>query len=82
MAIASDSVAEMAALQTKLPQVTLLTDLDQKAAIAWGVHYPGADDPTPSTFVVRDGLIRYQRIEQRGGDWPTYPELAAALGTP
>jgi peroxiredoxin len=80
IAIAADSVADMAALQPKLPRITLLTDPGAGAATAWGVHAPGADHPSPGTFVVgRDGVVQWRRLEDRRGDWPTYPELAAAL---
>jgi peroxiredoxin len=79
VAIAADSVSDMAALQAKLPRITLLTD-PGAAAAAWGVHVPGADNPSPGTFVVgRDGVVQWRRLEDKRGDWPTYAELAAAL---
>lgn len=80
VAIAADSVEDMAALQTKLPRLTLLTDLELRGAAAWGSHFPGSESPTPSTFIVGgDGVVRYRRFYAKGGDWPTYRELAAAL---
>lgn len=80
VAIAADSVSDMAALQAKLPRITLLTDPGVAAATAWGVHVPGAEIPSPGTFVVgRDGRVQWRRLGDERGDWPTYPELAAAL---
>ena len=69
----------MAGLQTKVPGLVLLTDPTLATATAWGVHLTGADEPSPGTFVVRGGVIRYQRLEERSGDWPTYAELSSAL---
>lgn len=80
VAIAADSVTDMAALQPKLPKITLLTDPGVAAATAWGLHVPDADSPSPGTFVVdRDGVVQWRRLGDRRGDWPTYPEVAAAL---
>ena len=70
----------MAALQPKVPGVTLLTDPGVAASTAWGVHVAGAENPSPGTFVVgRDGVVKWRRLEDSRGDWPTYDELAAAL---
>lgn len=70
----------MASLQVKLAKITLLTDRDLSAATAWGLRVPGAESPSPGTFVVgRDGLVQWRRLEDKGVDWPTYPELTAAL---
>jgi peroxiredoxin len=70
----------MAALQRKAPGVTLLTDPGVAASTAWGVHVPGAESPSPGTFVVgRDGVVQWRRLEDKSGDWPTYAELSAAL---
>jgi hypothetical protein len=70
----------MAALQPKLPRLTLLTDPGVAASTAWGVHIPGAENPSPGTFVVgRDGVVQWRRLEDKRGDWPTYAELAGAL---
>lgn len=70
----------MASLQAKLTQITLLTDLDLSAAAAWGLRVPGAESPSPGTFVIsRDGLVQWRRLADKGVDWPTYPELASAL---
>lgn len=70
----------MAALQTKLAKITLLTDLDLSTAAAWGLRQPGAEHPSPGTFVIgRDGAVQWRRLEDKRGDWPTYPELATAL---
>jgi alkyl hydroperoxide reductase subunit AhpC len=80
VAIAADSVGDMAALQATLAKLMLLTDLDLSVTTAWGLHVPGAETPSPGTFVVgRDGLVQWRRLEDKRGDWPTYPELAAAL---
>lgn len=80
IAIAADSVADTAVLQAKLPRLLLLTDPGAAAAAAWGVRVPDADNPSPGTFVVgRDGIVRWRRLEDARGDWPTYAELAAAL---
>jgi hypothetical protein len=70
----------MAALQAKVPGITLLADPAVAAATAWGVHVPGGESPSPGTFVVgRDGVVQWRRLEDARGDWPTYAELAAAL---
>ena len=80
IAIAADRVPDMAALQPKLPGITLLTDLELAAATAWGVHTPGAEIPDPATFVVsREGVVQWRRLGDARTDWPTYAELAAAL---
>ena len=80
VAIAADSVADTAALQAKLPRLLLLTDPTVAAATAWGVRVPDADNPSPGTFVVgRDLVVRWRRLEDARGDWPTYAELAAGL---
>lgn len=70
----------MAALQPKLPRLTLLTDPGVAASAAWGVHVAGAESPSPGTFVVgHNGAVQWRRLEDARGDWPTYAELAAAL---
>lgn len=80
VAIAADSVADMAELQATLAKLTLLSDRDLSVTTAWGLHVPGAEAPSPGTFVVsRDGLVRWRRLGDQRVDWPTYPELAAAL---
>jgi hypothetical protein len=80
VAIAADSVADTAALQAKVVGVLLLSDPGLAASAAWGVRVPDADSPSPGTFVVgRDGLVRWRRLEDPRGDWPTYAELNAAL---
>jgi hypothetical protein len=72
-------VADTAELQGKLSGVLLLTDPGLAASAAWGVRAADAESPSPGTFVVRDGVVRWRRLEQPSGDWPTYAELAAAL---
>ena len=63
-----------------MPKVTLLIDPELAASTAWGVRVPGAESPSPGTFVVgRDGVVQWRRLEDKRGDWPTYAELAAAL---
>jgi alkyl hydroperoxide reductase subunit AhpC len=80
VAIAADSVADTTELQAKLAKIPLFTDLDLSATTAWGLRAPGAEHPSPGTFVVnRDGVVQWRRLEDKNGDWPTYPELAAAL---
>lgn len=70
----------MAPLQAKLAKITLLADLDLSATTAWGLREPGAEHPSPGTFVVgRDGLVQWRRLAEKSGDWPTYAELAGAL---
>jgi len=71
----------MAALQTKLQGVSLLTDPDVRASEAWGVHVAGAENPSPATYVVGvDGVVRWRKLGDQNGDWPTYEEVATALG--
>jgi peroxiredoxin len=80
IAIAADSVEDTARLQAKLPGITLLTDLDLSASTAWHLHEPGAEAPSPGTFVIRrDGVVGWRRLEDSRGDWPTFAELTAAL---
>lgn len=80
IAIAADSVSDTAALQARFPRLLMLTDPDVSASAAWGVRAVDADNPSPGTFVVgRDGIVRWRRLEDARGDWPTYAELAAAL---
>lgn len=80
VAIAADSPADTASLQARLPGLALLIDPQLAAAAAWGVRAAGADNPSPGTFVVgRDRAVRWLRLEDARGDWPTYAELAAAL---
>jgi hypothetical protein len=70
----------MAALQTKLQGVRLVSDPKLVASDAWGVHEPGAESPTPATFVVGgDGVIQWRKLPDSHGDWPTYDELVAAF---
>jgi hypothetical protein len=72
----------MAALQTKLPGVLLLTDPKFQAGDAWGVHLTGADGPSPATYIVGgDGVIRWRKLPDSHGDWPTYDELAKATAS-
>jgi peroxiredoxin len=80
VAIAADTVADTALLQAKLGKLTLLTDPGLTTVSAWSLRVPGAESPSPGTFVVnRDGEIQWLRLEDERGDWPTYAELAAAL---
>jgi len=69
----------MAALQTTLPAITLVSDPTLAGLRAWGVLLRGAEHPSPATFVVTDGKITFRRLLEAGGDWPTYAELAPAL---
>jgi hypothetical protein len=70
----------MAALQTELAGVRLLTDPKFQAADAWGVHVPGADSPSPATYIVGgDGMILWRKLPDSHGDWPSYDELAVGL---
>ena len=80
VAIAADTVEDTKLLQAQLAKIPLFTDLDLSATTAWGLREPGAEHPSPGTFVVsRDGNVQWRRLEDKNGDWPTYPELAAAL---
>jgi len=80
IAIAADSVQDTAALQTDIPKITLLTDLDLKASEGFGLHIPGAEHPSPGTYVVdKSGAVIWRRLEENGKDWPTYPEVQSAL---
>jgi hypothetical protein len=79
VAISADAVEDMAALQTKLPRVRLLS-AKLPAVAAWGALLPGAEQPSPMTFIVgRDGVIRWRHLLQPAGDWPTLAQLTAAL---
>ncbi len=80
VAISADKLEDLAALVPRLPNVRLLTDPGLVAATAWGLRVPGAEAPSPGTFVVgKDGVIAWRRLEQPHSDWPTYAELTAAL---
>src|SRR5882724_9866996 len=79
-AVAADEIADMAALQTTLPSISLVSDRTLAASKAWGRYIEGADSPTPATFVVdRDGVIAWSHLPDANGDWPTYAALAATL---
>ena len=79
-AIAADSVEDMAALQTTLKGVTLVSDSKLVASDAWGRHIQGSDSPSPATYIVDGGgVIEWRHMPDQHGDWPTYAELAAAL---
>jgi hypothetical protein len=87
VAIAADDVDDMAALQTRLPRLTLLSDAKLAGLTAWGVLYPGDEHPIPATFVVaadgprREWIVRWRYLYQPAGDWPTYADLDAATRT-
>ena len=73
-------MVDTGALQAKLPELLLLIDPKLAASKAWGVHIAGTDNPSPGTFVVgRNGVVRWRRLGDSRGDWPSYAELAAAL---
>ena len=70
----------MAATQTRLPKILLATDLTLAAFKAWGVLLPEAEHPSPATFVVnRDGTVKWRRLLEPEGDWPTYAEVLRAI---
>jgi hypothetical protein len=71
----------MAALQTRLPQVQLLSAVGNLGAVsAWGVLLQGAEHPSPATFVVdREGVVRWRYALNAAGDWPTIAQLSGAL---
>lgn len=69
----------MAALQTKVPAITLVSDPSLDGLRAWGTLIPGAEHPSPATFVVTDGKVTWRRLLEATGDWPSYPELARTL---
>jgi peroxiredoxin len=70
----------MASLAPDLPSVTLLTDLGVVASKAWGLAVPDADVPEPATFVIdRGGAIRWRKLGDAKGDWPTYVQLTTGL---
>ena len=67
-------------LQPRLPTVTLLTDLKLAGSVAWGLVAAGAEEPEPATFNIdRGGVVRYRKLGDAKGDWPTYADVAAAL---
>lgn len=69
----------MAALQTRVPRIRLLADLDVSAARAWGVVLPGGEHAIAATFVVdRDRKIVWRHLPDQRGDWPPYDALARA----
>ena len=71
----------MAALQTKFPRVRLLSAVRALPAMtAWGVLMPGAEHPSPATFVVdRAGFVRWRYGLQSTGDWPAVTGIIQAL---
>jgi len=80
VAIAADEIADMAELQKRVPEVTLLADVKLSGSVAWGLVPAGAEESTAATFVIeRDGSVRYRRLAAPTSDYPTYAELAAAL---
>lgn len=81
MAVSADAVEDMASLQTKLPELTLLSDRKLEATAAWGVLWTGAEQPSPATFVVtRDRHVKWRHTPTASGDWPTYDQVRRALG--
>ena len=80
MGISGDAVADVADLQHDLAGVTLLTDLGVVASTTWGLAVPDGEVPSPATFVIdRSGTIRWRKLGDAKGDWPTYDRLAAGL---
>jgi peroxiredoxin len=80
IAIAADEIPDMAATQTRLPQILLATDLALVGIKAWGAIIPDAEHPSPATFVVgKDGVVKWRRLLEPEGDWPTYADVARAL---
>jgi peroxiredoxin len=79
VAISADALDDLASLVPKLPSVTLLADPGLVATAAWGLRVPGAEAPSPGTFVIAGGAIAWRHLEGPSGDWPTYAELTAAL---
>lgn len=79
VAISADALADLASLVPRLPSVTLLADPGLVATTAWGLRVPGAEAPSPGTFVLANGAITWRHLEGPTGDWPSYAELAAAL---
>jgi len=80
VAVSADDVEDMAALQTKLPGLMLLTDPKLASLNAWGVLQREAEHPTPVTYVVgRDGIVKWRHLLDARGDWPTYAELEGAI---
>jgi peroxiredoxin len=70
----------MNGLQPRIPEVVLLTDLKLTASTAWGLVTPRAEEPEPATFIIdREGVIRYRKLGDAKGDWPTYDDVARAL---
>ncbi len=70
----------MVALQPKLPQITLLTDLGLVGADAWGLAIKGSERAPAATFIIdREGVVRYRKLGDARGDWPPYAELASVL---
>jgi hypothetical protein len=80
VAVSADDVEDMAALQTKVPSIILVTDPKLGAIKAWGALWGSAENPSPVTFVVgKDGVVTWRHLLEARGDWPTYAALAAAL---
>ena len=82
IAIAADALRDTARLQVTLPALTLLTDPSMAVPAAWGQR-GDADTPWPGTYVVDDGgRITWRSVGVAGRDWPSWAELATALGLP
>jgi hypothetical protein len=57
-----------------------VTDLDLSASRTFGLTIPGADHPSPGTYVIdKAGMVTWRRLEANGKDWPSYDEVAAAI---
>jgi hypothetical protein len=79
-AIAADDAEHTAELQGKLAGIGLLRDDGLATSAAFGLKVGDAEAPWPATYVIDDhGVIRYRRLRNEQGDWPTYAEVAAAL---
>lgn len=78
--MSADAVDDLASIAKGLAGVTLVTDPGLAASRAWGLAPPEAEAPDPATVVLdRAGVIRWRRLRDDRGDWPTYAELEAAL---
>ena len=48
--------------------------------MAWGLAVPDGEVPSPATFVIdRSGAIRWRKLGDDKGDYPTYAQLEAGF---
>jgi peroxiredoxin len=84
VAISSDSVADAAAMKSKLTLgFELYSDAELAVIAKWGVEDYGSNIARPATFIVEPGgAISFRKVGTKPEDRPTVDQILAALGEP